>query len=317
MKNKLSLLAVGFIMGLTHFLPGVSSGTVGLFANLYEETAQALANIREHFSISMKLLLPLVCGTLLALAAGLFAAGNLLEAYGLALRFFFLGAVLGALPALVRRWLTPRFDLLSLALLVVFFALLLICYFWQPQIYTYTSTRFDAKTFFILFGSAAFGSAAILIPGLSTTDVVHLFHADDLYRMLVTDTSCLAFILPILCGCALGFIGLAWVITYAYNRRPAFVHAMLLGCLLGSLPTLASGWLAASGKALPLILAAAGAALSWYAAGHLHIAPPDMVFPEIVIRRQVYRVKEMNDDGDMVDVPQIPENQEADEPPEE
>ncbi len=317
MKNKLSLLAIGFIMGLTHFIPGVSSGTVGLFANIYEETARALANIREYFSVSMKLLLPLVCGTLLALAAGLFVAGDLITGYELALRFFFLGAVLGALPALVRRWLTPRFDVLSLALLVIFFALLLICYFWQPQVYAYTYTRFDAKTFFILFGSAAFGSAAILIPGLSTTDMVHLFHADDLYRMLITDTSCLAFLLPVLCGCALGFIGFAWVIAYAYNRRPAFVHAMLLGCVLGSLPTLASGWLAASGKALPLILAAIGAALSWYAAGHAHLAPPDMVFPEAVFRRQVYRVREINDDGDLVEVPQIPENPEENQPPEE
>ena len=297
MNKKLSLLAVGFMMGLTHFIPGASSATVGVAANIYRETAAAIANIREYFSESIKILLPLCIGTAAAIFLCLTAASHLITAYEGPLRYLFLGAVLGSLPLLVRRFREPALDKWSLIPFACGLLIMLVYYFWTPQIHEITFTRFDAKTFFLLFGSSAFGSAAMLLPGFSSIDMIHLFHADKLYEMIITHHE-IFFLLPILCGCIFGFIGTCWVITKTFSQRPQMVYAVLLACFIGSLPSLFGSWSMLQNKPLCLLSAAAGAFLSYWSSSRLNIVPENMKFSGREEQVKEYHIQEYDDGWD-------------------
>lgn len=292
MKKKLSLLAVGLIMGFTHFIPGVSCGTVGFMSNLYRETAAAIANIREYFSQSMKILLPLILGILAAVFLGLTVGRSFFTAYEAPLRYFFLGATLGCLPLLLQKTVRPKWDIWSLIPFAVGLILAILCYFWTPQVYPIEFNRFDAKTFFLMFGSAAFGSAAMMLPGFNTIDMIHLFHCDMLYQLILTEHE-IFLLLPVLFGCAFGFIGTAWLITLAFSKRPQLIYALLTACFLGFLPTLIGSFSQVENKALCLILAAVGAFLSYWSSSHLKLAPEDMLFTSHEEKVKEYHIHEL------------------------
>ena len=287
MKIRISLFLIGLLMGITHFIPGVSCANVGFFSRIYRETAIVVANVREHFRISIRVLFPLLLGMLLMTLVGFFWGGNLPGHIASPLRFFFLGTVLACIPVCAKPFLKPtKSELWCLIPLVIGLALPLVCFFWTPENPPLHFTRFDAKTFFQLFFSAAFGSAAMMLPGLDVSYMIHVFNAEELYRMLFYNHE-IFFLFPIICGLMLGFIGVAWLVMTAYEEKPTMIYAGLFGLFIGSLPALFGSWNAIGNIAVALLFAAIGVFAARWAMGNLHIIPSEM----IVIENEVHDIQ--------------------------
>lgn len=236
MKDNAVKIIIGFFMGLTNFAPGSGIANVALATNTYKGVADTLANIRESTGRCLKYLWPFLMGIVVALAFGLTVGKPIFQYCPSALRLFFLGITVGMLPSLFKT--TPKNNVKYWIIYPVVLGLgfALIYGFYEPAAHVATiGNHFDAKSFFLIFGSAAFGAAAIFIPGLGSSGFVYMFHADGLYAMMIDNPQDnITFMIPILCGCALGFIGMAWVIAFLLHEKPILVYAFIYSSIIGS-----------------------------------------------------------------------------------
>ena len=84
-------------------VPGVSGGTMAIILGIYDKLISAVSNIFVSFKKSFLFLLQILCGGLV----GVFALSGLIlwliELWKLPMTYFFIGAIAGSIPMLVKK----------------------------------------------------------------------------------------------------------------------------------------------------------------------------------------------------------------------
>ena len=93
----------GTVIGASMLIPGVSGGTTAIILGIYDRLITAVSDIFHKPKKSITLLLPVACGG--AVGAALFSGAVLIliESFYSQSMFFFIGAILGCIPFLVKK----------------------------------------------------------------------------------------------------------------------------------------------------------------------------------------------------------------------
>ncbi|MBQ8132797.1 MAG: DUF368 domain-containing protein [Clostridia bacterium] len=93
----------GTVIGASMLIPGVSGGTTAIILGIYDKLITAVSNIFKKPKQSFALLIPVACGGIVGAALFSGAVLLLIESFYTQSMFFFIGAILGCIPFLVKR----------------------------------------------------------------------------------------------------------------------------------------------------------------------------------------------------------------------
>ena len=101
MKEKLTLVIKGFLIGVANIIPGVSGGTLAITLGIYEKLIGAISHFFSNLKKNICFLIPIAIGMLLAIASLSRVIDYSYKHFPIPTSLFFVGLVLGGIPMLV------------------------------------------------------------------------------------------------------------------------------------------------------------------------------------------------------------------------
>lgn len=242
-------------------IPGVSGGTMAIILNCYDKLLSAVSHFFRNPKKNADFLIVFIIGGLL----GVFLFSNIIltitNTFPFPMLFFFMGAILGGLPALLThakvdgkfQWRQILYVLVGIAV-VVGMSL-------EPEgLFAVEGGGFESVL--ILFVAGILCAAALILPGISISYMLLIF---GLYEPVMSAISSLdfGFLLPIGIGLIAGTLLMVKLLEKAMVEAPQVTYPVIIGFLIGSLPQVFPGipsginWLIC-----PIMLAAGFAGIS-------------------------------------------------------
>ena len=226
----------GMIFGFATPIPGVSSGTVAMFLNIYEKIFRSL-NIAFVKRNILRFIL-FLSGWFVAVYVFSNILTLLLKNYAFIVSYCFLGFILGCIPNIYRK---ARQDKLKLVYYLIFLCALGFMLFVDSKVGDLTSSSgikqsvvLSPALFGYLFFCCIFSSAAMLVPGVGGSLMMLILGIYTIYFEAFATLN-----LPILLVCGSGVIfGIPtgyYIIKKILKSIPQAFYCTILGLITGSL----------------------------------------------------------------------------------
>ncbi|NWK85204.1 DUF368 domain-containing protein [Staphylococcus sp. GSSP0090] len=242
-KIKWSNLWKGFAMGTTDLVPGVSGGTIALLLGIYDDFIRSVSGIfSKRFWESLKFLLPIGIGMVVAIGLLSKLINYLLSAHTVPTMFFFVGLIGGIIPYLLK---TSRFKqtfttthyLLLIVGIVIIVAMTVMN---SGDKHAGETLALSTGLMLKYFIAGACASSAMLLPGISGSFMLLVFGVYGTVMYAISEFVSFNFAaLPILiivgCGVLFGFLFSSKLIQYLLSYYTYLTYALIIGFVIGSL----------------------------------------------------------------------------------
>ncbi len=231
----LKYLISGAIIGVANIIPGVSGGTMAVVLNLYDKLIGAFSNIRKNWKESLKLLIPIVIGAGIGIVAFSWLIKFLLEKFPLATNYFFIGLIIGSIPMIFHRSVSPRFKAINLIPFLIALGLMIgLAFISHDDSTTELIKELNVANAAKLFFFSIIAAAAMILPGVSGSMILMIFGVYTSVLTAISDMNILVLI-PVALGVIIGIIGGAKIIGIFLKYCPQATFWTILGLILGSL----------------------------------------------------------------------------------
>ena len=232
--EKVLLGVKGFFIGSGFILPGVSGGAMAAIFGIYERLISFIADIRKDFKKNFIYFFPVIIGALAGLFFFSVVMTALFESFEPQMRWFFIGCILGTLPALQKQSKKKgrtRGNVITavITFIVATVILVLINY------YTAGASNAEHREFpvwsWVLAGITI--GLGVIVPGLSPSNFLVLFgmYGSMSYGISKLD---LAVIIPLGIGMLACVFALAKVMKIFLEKKYAVMFHFILGIVLAS-----------------------------------------------------------------------------------
>jgi len=255
-------VAIGVLMGIVEIVPGVSGGTVAFISGIYERLINGLKRFTPRLLVELKhrgfkgvwswldatFLLMLFGSMGLSVFVFANAVSYLLVNEPIGVRAFFFGLVLASGWVIGRQIEKPDFEIgiaFSAGLAIGLFLVKLAPLELEPSLFT-------------LFLGGMFAVCAWILPGISGSFILLILGLYSVVLEAITTFDILS-IVCLACGCVLGLVSFARILSHLFARFRRLTLSVLTGFMLGSLLKLwpwsqtMSYQLNADGSAIPLV----------------------------------------------------------------
>ena len=99
-KEILISILVGFSIGFSVIVPGISGSSIAMIMKVYDKMMYAISNLFKKFKICVVFLLPILFGILVGFGVGFILVKTLLEAFPFITICLFIGLMIGTYPIL-------------------------------------------------------------------------------------------------------------------------------------------------------------------------------------------------------------------------
>lgn len=237
-KPLLKTFGIGFSMGTSDIIPGVSGGTIAFIFGIYERLIAVIQHLATEFpklllqrkfkeaweSIPFSFLLPLAAG----IGSAVLLLSHILESalhdYPVYVWSFFFGLVLASVFVVnkrIRKWNSKEIVSLVIGAVLTYFIVGLI-----P-----VETPATPLYFFL---SGAIAICAMILPGISGAFILVLLGKYSQILSAVNDRD-IATIVVVGLGCVLGLAVFSKLLHFLFSRFHDTVVAVLIGVMIGSL----------------------------------------------------------------------------------
>lgn len=242
-KMKWSNLWRGFAMGTSDLVPGVSGGTIAILLGIYDDFIRSISGIfSKRFWESLKFLIPIVLGMLIAIGSLSQLINFLLITHPVPTLFFFVGLILGIVPYLLK---TSRFKqtftakhymLVALGIAIIVVITLLN----NGNKHAGATLTFSTSLFIKYFIAGVCASSAMLLPGISGSFMLLVFGAYGtimyaISELLSFNFNAVPILLTVGLGIIAGFLLSSKAIQYLLNYHTYLTYALIIGFVVGSL----------------------------------------------------------------------------------
>ncbi len=252
----------GFLIGSSMTVPGVSGGTMAILLGVYNQLIASISHFGKAPKKNLLFLLKFCAGAVLGFVALASVIGWLLETFPIPVSLFFLGAIVGGVPALYRQTRASRFSVSSAIYILLGLAIVL-GIGQLPQGLMPSTTDLDAVSLLIWLLAGIVVALALVLPGISTS---HMLLVLGIYGTLTGAIQNVVLWAKALIqhwfghGGAVSTVGLGESITFiallgistligvllitrplewTMNRFPHQTYCMILGFVVGSLADIA------------------------------------------------------------------------------
>lgn len=241
LKEIFISIFVGFSIGLSVIVPGISGSSIAIIMKVYDKLIYAFSNIFKRFKICIIFLLPIALGIIIGFALGFILVKILLEAFPFITICFFVGLMIGTYPILFKeikgeKPKTKKSLLFALGTIIPI-AITVI----SMQINTSNSLAEINLYHYILFlFIGILISLTQIIPGLSATVLLMMFGyytalINSIGRELFSNVKLIFVYVSLVIGFIIGILLFSKIINKMLTsyRKPFFF--MICGLSIGSI----------------------------------------------------------------------------------
>lgn len=231
--SRLRVILCGFITGSVMAVPGISGGSAAMVIGVYDDLLRAVSRCFSEPRRNIPLLLRFALGGILGLFLMAGAISWLLTTPAeVPVRFLFLGAVAGGIPAIFRKAGVRRLNASGLVLILSGAAAVLLLASLPEGLFTPGERGFADMA--LQFTGGVLLAAALVLPGISAS---HFLYMLGIYDAVIEKLSTLDLIplLPLAAGTVLGIFLTARLIETLFQRHQAGTFLVILGFMLASL----------------------------------------------------------------------------------
>ncbi len=231
--SRLGVILCGFITGSVMAVPGISGGSAAMVIGVYDDLLRAVSRCFSEPRRNIPLLLRFALGGILGLFLMAGAISWLLTTQAeVPVRFLFLGAVAGGIPAIFRKAGVRRLNASGLVLILSGAAAVLLLASFPEGLFTPGERGFADMA--LQFTGGMLLAAALVLPGISAS---HFLYMLGIYDAVMEKLSTLDLIplLPLAAGTVLGIFLTARLIETLFQRHQAGTFLVILGFMLASL----------------------------------------------------------------------------------
>jgi putative membrane protein len=231
-KNDLIIMLKGFIIGSSMSVPGVSGGTMAILLGIYDKLIGAISNFLKDIKGNFIFLLKFCIGSGLGIGTLAFLIKWLLEAFPLPVSFFFLGAVIGGIPALYKKTKGTPFKLSSGIYFLLGLAIVISIGF-IPAGNLSISSGTGITHYLMLLVTGVIIALALVLPGISTSHMLLVLGMYDTLLTAITEFN-LVYIGILGIVTVIGIFLITKPIEWTMNKFPHQTYFMIIGFVLGS-----------------------------------------------------------------------------------
>ena len=214
-------------------VPGISGGSAAMVIGVYDDLLRAVSRCFSEPRRNIPLLLRFALGGILGLFLMAGAISWLLTTPAeVPVRFLFLGAVAGGIPAIFRKAGVRKLNASGLVLILSGAAAVLLLASLPEELFTPGERGFADMA--LQFTGGVLLAAALVLPGISAS---HFLYMLGIYDAVMEKLSTLDLIplLPLAAGTVLGIFLTARLIETLFQRHQAGTFLVILGFMLASL----------------------------------------------------------------------------------
>lgn len=226
----LVLVLKGACVGIADAIPGVSGGTIAFILKIYDRLLDAIDLNLKKLKKNLPFIIPMGIGIVLGIFLASKVLGYLFEYHNVPTQFFFIGIIIGSLPAIVKECrsagkLKPVHIapfLISAVGIILFNSL------------KEGSAAFGTSPIAIII-MTVFAAAAMIMPGLSGALVLKILGGYDNAIRAVSELDIVTLIYYAI-GAAIGLLAAAKIISILLKKCKTGTYCAILGLIIGSLP---------------------------------------------------------------------------------
>lgn len=240
MKN-IVLGIKGFFIGLANIIPGVSGGTLALTLGIYEQLISCISHIFKNLKENIKFLLPIAIGAIIAIISLSHVISFSLENYVLPTILFFIGAILGGLPMLLKKVKGSKLSISNVLVFLITFSIIILLLFLNSD-NVVSFENMHIINYILLFIVGIITSATMVIPGVSGSAVLMTI---GYYKPVIdvikdiTNFSNLAnnlmILIPFGIGVVVGILLIAKLLEFLFKNYEVKTYYGVLGFIISSI----------------------------------------------------------------------------------
>ncbi len=232
LKSNFILLLKGFIIGSSMSVPGVSGGTMAILLGIYDKLIGSISNFLKDIKGNTIFLVKFCLGAGAGIGSLAFVIQWLLEQFPLPVSFFFLGAVIGGIPALYQKTKEVSIRVSS----VVYFILglvIVISIGFIPTGNFNISSGSGAGHYAMLLVTGIIIALALILPGISTSHMLLVLGMYDTMLLAITEFD-VVYIGILGISTLIGIFLITKPLEWTMKKFPHQTYCIIIGFVLGS-----------------------------------------------------------------------------------
>lgn len=239
-KELLISIFVGFSIGLSVIVPGISGSTIAIIMKVYDKMMYAFSNLFKKFKLCVLFLIPIGIGVVLGFGLGFLLVKLLLELFPFITICFFVGLMIGTFPILFKEVKGEKASLknkLLFALGVIIPLLIIMLSMLAGGDKALVGLNVGNYILFVVIGILM--SLTQIIPGLSATVLLMMFGyytsiLNGIGSELLHDFKLLLVYICIIVGFAIGILTFSKVINFLLEKKRRLFFYTICGLSIGS-----------------------------------------------------------------------------------
>ncbi len=231
-RNDLIIMLKGFVIGSSMSVPGVSGGTMAILLGIYDKLIGAISNFFKDIKSNLIFLIKFCIGAGVGIGSLAFLIKWLLELFPLPVSFFFLGAVIGGIPALYKKTKATAIRFSSFIYFLLGLVIVVSIGF-IPAGNISISTGTGLTHYLMLLVTGIIVALALVLPGISTSHMLLVLGMYDRLLLAITQFD-IVYIGILGIVTVIGIFLITKPLEWTMNKFPHQTYCMIIGFVLGS-----------------------------------------------------------------------------------
>lgn len=252
-NNNMLTVIKGMVIGATMLVPGVSGGSMAMILGIYDRLIHSVSRFFQNKKTSTVFLILFAAGG----GLGMFLFSRpmlfLLKNYPMPTSFFFMGAVAGSIPLVIKQSRIEKFSVKSAVSIIIGIVIVAAISF-LPESASEATMEASVKGVLLLAVAGVAAAVALVLPGISVSYLLLMLGIYD-ETMIAISQMYMPFLIPLGVGLLLGIFGTTSILERAMTRHPQATYMIILGFVLGSVAELFPGIPGGIGEIIASVIA--------------------------------------------------------------
>ena len=247
MKEKLTLVIKGFLIGVANIIPGVSGGTLAITLGIYEKLIGAISHFFKNLKENIKFIMPIGIGAVLSILLLSRVISFCLDKYTLATILFFIGLILGGIPLLNKKIKGHYKNVSNIIIFLLSFGFVVALSILKGE-NVVSFENMNIINYIMLFLVGVVAAATMIIPGVSGSFVLMLL---GYYKPIVDTIGALTkfnniwqnimILVPFGIGVLVGIVAISKLLEFLFKKYEVKTYFGVMGFIMASIITIFTG----------------------------------------------------------------------------
>ena len=231
MKNIIKNLLSGMIIGSSMLIPGVSGGTTAIIIGIYDRLIKAVSDILNDFKKNISFLVQVAVGGIIGILLFSKAVLFLTEQYNFPMMYFFIGAIFGSIPVMIKKADIKMSNIYNISFVLVGVIIAVAINFLPKSGLSVIPD--SAGGYIMLFMCGIIIAVALILPGISTSHILLILGMYETVLSAVSDMN-LIYISILGIGVFTGVLLCTKILEKAMNKFPSQTFMAITGFVMAS-----------------------------------------------------------------------------------